>query len=325
MQEPNNSPERDLEEGEIPSEESEESCETSVSSPEVMETELDEEVIQSYAPCIRAIVQASSGLKPGSLLVVPMTGAVIGRDLTAGLTLPDPDISKAHAQIFLDEEDKVFRIKDLGSRNGTVLNGERLSEGEFSTSQPRRICHADVLELGSTCRLLLHVHRNHETCDDCEPGVVQAAIQQNLESGPQILTKDQKEEERRNVLRQLKKKFGLKRMDFEVHTGEAAGYVDRSAVRRATKGSDNPYEKTEIPSGLDVSLDSGNKGFQMLQKMGWNKGQGLGKGAGQDNLEPVSLSEQVGTTGLGSTVIGPMNRSNQPIKWQRSSEVLNPT
>jgi sigma-B regulation protein RsbU (phosphoserine phosphatase) len=71
---------------------------------------------------------------------------VIGRSSKAGLTVPDRSLSRAHARIFrLDDE---WRLEDLGSRNGTFLNGTRV-EG----SVPIRV--GDTLTLGSSLIALL--------------------------------------------------------------------------------------------------------------------------------------------------------------------------
>lgn len=74
-------------------------------------------------------------------------------------------------------------------------------------------------------------------------------------------------------------------------------YTDRAAERRRTIGSDNPYEKDEMPTSFDTyalmfmqcknvlivyqlvhsELADHNKGHQMLKKMGWSKGTSLGR------------------------------------------------
>jgi serine/threonine-protein kinase len=53
----------------------------------------------------------------------------IGRDISNDIVLADPSISLVHAQIFCDEDR--FYIKDLGSTNGIVLNGEKIISAEL--------------------------------------------------------------------------------------------------------------------------------------------------------------------------------------------------
>jgi EAL domain-containing protein (putative c-di-GMP-specific phosphodiesterase class I)/pSer/pThr/pTyr-binding forkhead associated (FHA) protein len=53
----------------------------------------------------------------------------IGRLQGLELTLPADSLSKNHAEIFADGD--VLRIRDLGSRNGTFVNGESIVESEI--------------------------------------------------------------------------------------------------------------------------------------------------------------------------------------------------
>lgn len=73
-----------------------------------------------------------------------------------------------HASIKFSEEKKCYTIVDLGSRNGTFLNGNRLSVA-LQESPPHPIEHGYILRVGST-HLLCHVHEGRETCLRCEPG-----------------------------------------------------------------------------------------------------------------------------------------------------------
>lgn len=47
---------------------------------------------------------------------------VLGRDDSAGIQLPDPNVSRKHARLFL--EDGFCYIEDLGSSNGTLIDGQ---------------------------------------------------------------------------------------------------------------------------------------------------------------------------------------------------------
>jgi len=58
-------------------------------------------------------------------------------------------------------------------------------------------------------------------------------------------------------------------------------------VRRQTVGIDPLGAKTETAS-TETPIASKNKGFQMLAKMGWTKGQGLGKSE-TAIVEPVRM------------------------------------
>ncbi len=65
---------------------------------------------------------------------------VIGRDASAGLVLDDARISRRHAVLTRTGAGVV--VADLGSRNGTFLNGTRIEGGA------RALAAGDVLEVG---------------------------------------------------------------------------------------------------------------------------------------------------------------------------------
>ena len=66
---------------------------------------------------------------------------VVGRSPEAGLSLPDSEISRRHAR-FETDAGTVF-VRDLGSRNGTFLNGRRLNEAI-------EVRVGDAIDLGTT-------------------------------------------------------------------------------------------------------------------------------------------------------------------------------
>ncbi len=67
----------------------------------------------------------------------------------------DPYVSGSHAQIIADED--VFRLTDVGSTNGTLLNGERLGANEPVTLSP-----GDVILIGGTALRFEPVTSNGE-------------------------------------------------------------------------------------------------------------------------------------------------------------------
>jgi sigma-B regulation protein RsbU (phosphoserine phosphatase) len=66
---------------------------------------------------------------------------IIGRSSSAGLALPDRYLSRQHSRIFRDQG-KVF-LEDLGSRNGTLLNGELVES-------PRALKAGDVVKVSGS-------------------------------------------------------------------------------------------------------------------------------------------------------------------------------
>jgi len=64
------------------------------------------------------------GFYEGLLLPVDRDWFVIGRGRGADAVLAEPTISRAHAAIGY-EDSRGFFVQDLGSTNGTLVNGER--------------------------------------------------------------------------------------------------------------------------------------------------------------------------------------------------------
>ena len=54
---------------------------------------------------------------------------VIGRSSRADISVPDPSLSRSHAE--LSFEGNSWSVKDLGSRNGTRVNGDLIDEDTF--------------------------------------------------------------------------------------------------------------------------------------------------------------------------------------------------
>jgi pSer/pThr/pTyr-binding forkhead associated (FHA) protein len=76
-----------------------------------------------------------------------------------------------HAKFIFDEALGKYYVTDFGSRNGTYLNGKRLSVAKQESS-PHEVVHGSMLQAGGT-KLLCHIHAGRDTCGYCEPGLVQ--------------------------------------------------------------------------------------------------------------------------------------------------------
>ncbi|HEY8461545.1 MAG TPA: DUF3616 domain-containing protein, partial [Blastocatellia bacterium] len=99
------------------------------------------------------------------LRIVLRDGSVVERDITKNevaigkgpqndIILPDASVSTAHAVIRF--EDGVFKIADLGSRNGTLVNDSRIG------SEAHEIRHGDLIKMGH-CALTFRLKEAGET------------------------------------------------------------------------------------------------------------------------------------------------------------------
>jgi EAL domain-containing protein (putative c-di-GMP-specific phosphodiesterase class I) len=65
----------------------------------------------------------------------------IGRSTTADYTIFSSQVSKQHAEIF--REGVEVRIRDLGSTNGTFLNGQQITEGRLTNGDILHFAHRE--------------------------------------------------------------------------------------------------------------------------------------------------------------------------------------
>jgi Nif-specific regulatory protein len=89
------------------------------------------------------------GPAAGEVYLLEPQEAVLGRDAANGIAIADPSLSRRHCAVVRDADGYV--VRDLGSFNGTFVNGERVVE--------HRLTHGDRLRIGGT-ELLFHAdHR----------------------------------------------------------------------------------------------------------------------------------------------------------------------
>jgi hypothetical protein len=84
-------------------------------------------------------VVGRAGAKPG-LTHVLVGRNVIGRGTEADIRLPDTGVSRKHVEVILDGGTAF--VEDLGSTNGTLVNGKRVSRQALSDGDVIRIGHS---------------------------------------------------------------------------------------------------------------------------------------------------------------------------------------
>ena len=144
------------------------------------------EVLASEQTIVTNLVQPPSNAKPTLKVLLP-TGDVFDRDISSpeiqigkgprnDIVLADPAVSTAHATIKFDGQNYI--VSDLGSRNGTFVNGERVSG-------PRQLQHGDLIGLGLS-KLTFRLANYSET------GTISASMLASLgpPSGPPPLTQE---------------------------------------------------------------------------------------------------------------------------------------
>lgn len=137
-----------------------------------------------------------------------LPGGTLGREGQHDVIIPDINCSKFHLRFSYNESKAEYSCIDLGSRNGTILNGKRMSSAQQESSA-LSLVHGAILQIGRT-KLLCHIHDGHTTCGHCEPGLLEiandvqeAAVAKPIVAGKSI-AKAHKEE-----LKKLKKRYGL--------------------------------------------------------------------------------------------------------------------
>jgi FHA domain len=86
------------------------------------------------------VVVAAKGHEPGATWEID-GGVVMGRSDGADIKVDDQFASSAHARIF-SRGDSMY-VEDMGSTNGTYLNGRQIKA-------PERLNRADVIRIGDT-------------------------------------------------------------------------------------------------------------------------------------------------------------------------------
>jgi FHA domain len=90
----------------------------------------------------RLVVVKSAELDEGLDFELDSAQLTVGRGGQNDVALPSDDYASARHARFEPRQDGVW-VQDLGSTNGTYLNGARLE-------RPRRLAHGDVVRVGET-------------------------------------------------------------------------------------------------------------------------------------------------------------------------------
>ena len=82
------------------------------------------------APAYQLVLRA--GPTPGAVFTLDKGNLFIGRDLGNDIVINDAEVSRRHARLVMQGD--TFVLEDLGSTNGTSVNGQKLSGPVLLTS-----------------------------------------------------------------------------------------------------------------------------------------------------------------------------------------------
>lgn len=109
------------------------------------------------------------GSSAGRTFDVPDSGATLGRSRMADIQLPDGGLSRLHCRFY--RENGVGMVQDLGSSNGTAINGREIG------TDPVRISDGDCVAVGETALRISGVTESSEARLRMEPLVPPVAPQ----------------------------------------------------------------------------------------------------------------------------------------------------
>lgn len=87
----------------------------------------------------------------------------LGRDPLADVVINDPEVSRQHARLIRRGDE--FQLQDLGSTNGTFLDGQRLG------GDPVPVTPGQVISMGTNVALVLEVEGEEDTATVIAAGV----------------------------------------------------------------------------------------------------------------------------------------------------------
>jgi hypothetical protein len=87
---------------------------------------------------------------PTEIRLTPGRNA-IGREGDVDLLVPHPSISRHHCEVWLTDD--AVLVRDLGSRNGTFVEGQRVQEAELTQGQTLRLGDVELVLADAPVRI----------------------------------------------------------------------------------------------------------------------------------------------------------------------------
>lgn len=237
----------------------------------------------------------------------------IGHDKSCVVVIPNTEsnIQPFHCKMKLNESGKCWQIRTGKASFEATVNGKELNADWTVLS------HGMLLVVGPvTFSVHIHSGDGSDTCDGCEPALVQSfysrvasSKRKSEENDAEVVEKELSvEEKRRMINKMMKHEMGLqnKRPTFPMNE-----YKDRAAERRLVVGSEPSIGYTTggthqtapsngatgLSSSVEMPVRRDNIGYKLLAKMGYRDGEGLGS-KGQGMVEPVRVELREHRAGL---------------------------
>ncbi len=100
-------------------------------------------VVETLAEPTELALCVRRGLPLGARYALLRSPVIVGRDSACDFVLADPRASRRHAELVRDGT--VWRVRDLGSSNGTLLNAEPVVEAELGLGDVLRVGDSELV------------------------------------------------------------------------------------------------------------------------------------------------------------------------------------
>ena len=127
---------------------------------------------------LNAMLIVEKGLSSYDPIFLENSNLVLGNSSDADIEVTNPYVSRRHCLITYKEDN--YYVCDLGSKNGTFLNGIQLSEGHDAI-----LNNGDVLELSlQSVRFLFRAHSGASTAQTMTLTIPKKSDDLRVETGP---------------------------------------------------------------------------------------------------------------------------------------------
>ncbi len=141
---------------------------------------------------IELVVRPAGG--PEQQLSFDRESLLVGRSRVADLHVPDAAMSRSHARLY--REGKAWFVEDLGSRNGTLLNGTPVRD-------PLPLAHGDLVVMGGSSLTVQELDEANAEPDSSSQHAVYTPAEQLVEQGSDLAGPATPEHDLRRALARL--------------------------------------------------------------------------------------------------------------------------